>query len=681
MRHEYGPEVDLVGWRSVAATPESIAALVRVHPELVVRNAVLRRSFACGDAVCESAEAATPLRGTTCSADCGTPPPRPERSELLNSSAVMDIEADVAWVSTRGQGVRVAVLDTGYDAGAASKHPDRPVNLEPGLSFGSSQDDFSDIDLHGTHVAGIIAAPANGRGMIGIAPLAGVLPIRVFTRDSGRVGASDADIIAGIQAAVKSGAKVINMSLGGGLKSELEERALAEAYRRGVLLVAASGNSEDAAHGLVRTSLKLYPGAYKEVLTVGALDGSGVIASFSSTGSSLSLAAPGTWIYSSVPMGQGERAGSLSCRVDGRTRTFGVDVPPSSSGTPLPEAALATCGFGSVADVAACKPAGKLALVQRGPAGTSAISFADKVRNARLAGATGVLLYNHRAGDPAVGGGPLTNIDIGPGSPVPVYTLAAGDGELLAQLPTDTHCSMAVTLTDYAEESGTSMAAPVVSGVAALLWSRFPALTNVGLRQLMIESAIDLGPSGFDDEYGYGQVAPRRALYQGSPRATCGNGRWERSSEMCDGSFGIPASCDDLGYDAGSIACRSDCTGTDAAQCRCLPGELSAELDLDPLALRNGVAGMGVTYHVRLGSEAVRGAQAVVTISSGGRALRVYTTGKTDAQGLLYDFIPYRDAGLAAGEYEVRARITKGAAVCHGDQPTTPSSFSIRSFG
>src|SRR5262249_17938892 len=116
--------------------------------------------------------------------------------------------------------------------------------------------------------------------------------------------------------------------------------------------------------------------------------------------------------------------------------SFASFAPLGSSSTPVSDIPLASCGFGSIADIAACSSplAGRLALIERGPtgAGQQALPFADKVRNAREKGAVGIVLYNHRDGDPAQAGALLTAIDIGGAVPVPVLTLAAGDGEFLA---------------------------------------------------------------------------------------------------------------------------------------------------------------------------------------------------------------------------------------------------------
>ena len=119
------------------------------------------------------------------------------------------------------------------------------------------------------------------------------------------------------------------------------------------------------------------------------------------------------------------------------------------------------------------------------------------------------------------------------------------------------------------------MAAPVVSGVAALVWSAYKPLSNVALRQLLSERAVDLGSPGRDDLFGSGRIDAVRAMAQASPRALCGDGVRDRQSEVCDGRSSDGITCDDLGYDGvlgGQPGCNATCTGLSAGTCQCVPG-------------------------------------------------------------------------------------------------------------
>ena len=133
-----------------------------------------------------------------------------------------------AWDAGVGEGVTVAVLDTGVSAG-----PDGFTNLLAGIDTVGDGDGAEDYDGHGTHVAGTIAqATRNGYGTAGVAPGVNLLPVQVL----GRGGAGSAVSVArGIVAAVDAGADVLNMSLGTGASSRVIEQAVDYAVDRGVV--------------------------------------------------------------------------------------------------------------------------------------------------------------------------------------------------------------------------------------------------------------------------------------------------------------------------------------------------------------------------------------------------------------------------------------------------------------
>jgi type VII secretion-associated serine protease mycosin len=181
--------------------------------------------------------------------------------------------------------VIVAVIDQGVDA----KHPDLKGTLLPGYNTVNPVNQGSP-DYHGTHVAGIIAAKKdNGMGGYGVNPQAKILPIDVFDRGW---GASDFAIAQGILHAVDKGAKVINMSLGGPMRSPLIEEAIKKAAEKNVVIIAAAGNSGD-------DSLS-YPAAYEGVISVGSVNEDKTLSSFSTFGTSVDLVAPGNEIYSTI---------------------------------------------------------------------------------------------------------------------------------------------------------------------------------------------------------------------------------------------------------------------------------------------------------------------------------------------------------------------------------------------
>lgn len=259
-----------------------------------------------------------------------------------------------------GAGIKVGIIDTGIDV----DHPDLAV--VGGVTFVAGTTTYDDDNGHGTHVAGTVAALANGSGVIGAAPAASLYAIKVL--DSTGSGYWS-DVVSGIDWAVSNGMQIVNMSLGASSGTTTLQQACDNAYAKGVLLVAAAGNSGNAAGKGDNVG---YPAAYASVIAVAATDSDDVRASFSSTGPDVELAAPGVSIYSTY-----------------------------------------------------------------------------------------------------MGGG-------------------------------------------YSTLSGTSMASPHVTGVAALVWKANPSFANADVRNAMNSTATDLGAAGRDNWYGYGLVNAPRAVGGGT---------------------------------------------------------------------------------------------------------------------------------------------------------------------
>ncbi|MCW2139562.1 S8 family peptidase [Actinoplanes cyaneus] len=195
-----------------------------------------------------------------------------------------------AWQRSTGQGVTVAVIDTGVDA----SHPDLAGQVLTGYdAVADTGGGDTDPHGHGTHVAGTIAAlTGNGIGVSGIAPDVTVLPVRVL--DAKGVG-YDSDTAEAIVWAADHGADVINMSLGGTARSTAVTNAVAYARGKGVVVVAAAGN--ERAQG----SPVSYPGADPGVIAVAATDSGDVVAPYSNAGGYVDVAAPGSGILSTYP--------------------------------------------------------------------------------------------------------------------------------------------------------------------------------------------------------------------------------------------------------------------------------------------------------------------------------------------------------------------------------------------
>jgi subtilisin family serine protease len=229
-------------------------------------------------------------------------PKEPQPSEEL-PWGIDRIDADLAWGSYNGSGVNIAIIDTGID----KDHQDLLSNLAGGINFigkGPSWNrkidptKWDDDNGHGTHVAGIAAAVDNDIGVIGVATGARLWAVKVLDNaGSGYLS----DVIDGIYWAADNGMEVINLSLGID-KETLDQypndrQALQDAvdyayYSKGVVVVAAAGNEG------VGEDTVIYPARFDSVIAVAATDNNDDRASFSSTGPTVELAAPGVNIYS-----------------------------------------------------------------------------------------------------------------------------------------------------------------------------------------------------------------------------------------------------------------------------------------------------------------------------------------------------------------------------------------------
>lgn len=215
-----------------------------------------------------------------------------------------------------GEGVKVAVLDTGVD----TDHPDLQGLAADGAnirSFVPSEPTIEDVDGHGTHVAGTIASQLDASPRYGVAPNCTLLVGKVLNKDG---EGYDSWILDAIDWALDNGARVINMSLGsprgsGDPYSEAYEE-IATAYldsNTGPLLVAAAGNESDRQFGY--TAPVGNPAACPSVLSVAAIDEAGAVSWFSSGQvdeiGRVDIAGPGSNVYSSIPGGKyGNKSGT-----------------------------------------------------------------------------------------------------------------------------------------------------------------------------------------------------------------------------------------------------------------------------------------------------------------------------------------------------------------------------------
>lgn len=382
--------------------------------------------------------------------------------------------------STSSSRTMVCIIDSGYHLG----HADLPVSVSASSDSGTG-DPLVDGCGHGTHVSGTIAALQNAEGVVGVNGLNDVDLHVVKVFDNQCSWAFTSSLIKALDECVAAAGLntnlVVNMSLGGSRKSRTEERALAAASGPRRLFVAAAGNDG--------TTRKSWPASYDTVVSVGAVDEAAEIASFSQQNDQVELSAPGVNVLSTTPTAKSTSLMSPAGEIPALELEYSAKT--SAQGISGLLAAGGRCLEG-LPDFS-----GQIVICERGD-----ISFADKLLNAQNAGAVGVIIYNNVLGSFAGTLGSASDLYAIPG-----VTISQEDGlrllEFVAQAATLVN-SFDPTRGGYEAWNGTSMATPHVAGAAAAIWNRHPDLDAASLRQALQQTAVDLGPIGKDNAYGYG---------------------------------------------------------------------------------------------------------------------------------------------------------------------------------
>ncbi|HMR32471.1 MAG TPA: S8 family peptidase [Geminicoccaceae bacterium] len=237
-------------------------------------------------------------------------------AERRRSTGLLDMHVAPALAKTAGKGVDVAVIDTGIDA----RHVEFRGRIHP-LSGDIAGGSLLGPSGHGTHVAGIIGAARDARGMSGIAPAARLLALRADARDAacpdGGCSFRDADLARAVDQARLARVEVINLSLS---KPEPLEPVLTAALRRaalsGALIVVAAGNG-DSAEATWPARLATVKGLAGRLLVVGAVDRKDALWAYSNRPGDPALArqfvvAPGVDVLSTLPGGKYGRASGTS---------------------------------------------------------------------------------------------------------------------------------------------------------------------------------------------------------------------------------------------------------------------------------------------------------------------------------------------------------------------------------
>jgi subtilisin family serine protease len=200
------------------------------------------------------------------------------------------IHADAAQRTKTGKGITVAVIDTGV----STEHPGLRGRIVESHNFVEGGEQTFERDLHGTAVAGVIAAQRDDRvGMLGIAPDAGILALKAcwYSAADAKAVCSSWTLAKAVDFAIKAGAQVLNLSLSGP-PDALLERLIEKAQQRGMVVVAAAAESADAPG---------FPASMAQVIAVVASDSRGAVQLPAWTDRTFVMVAPGVDVLTTVP--------------------------------------------------------------------------------------------------------------------------------------------------------------------------------------------------------------------------------------------------------------------------------------------------------------------------------------------------------------------------------------------
>lgn len=400
--------------------------------------------------------------------------------QQLTPYAVYQSQADQLTFDANA-GMKVCVIDSGLD----SSNPDFIWGNITGDNNSGTGNWFDNGGPHGTHVAGTIGAADNNVGVVGMAPGVAMHIIKVFNAEG---WGYSSDLAHAANLCSQAGANIISMSLGGGGSNSTESNAFANFTQAGGLVVAAAGNDGN--------NVRSYPAGYPSVMMVGANDADNQIADFSQ--------------FPSCTSGRGKRA-TTDETICVEVTAGGVDTLStypagmataadlSADNTAFASSAMENSGqvtasayYMGTAESIDSGAAGKVCMIDRGN-----ISFYDKVANCENSGGTGAVIINNEAG--------MLYATLGETNDTTIPAVGAALEDRSALLAS-TNISINIGTSDYGYMSGTSMATPAVSGIAALVWSLHPECTGTEIRDALKATAQDQGTSGHDVYFGHGIV-------------------------------------------------------------------------------------------------------------------------------------------------------------------------------
>ena len=213
--------------------------------------------------------------------------------EYCIPKGIMNLNCEKLWnEGYTGEGIKIAVLDTGCDINHICLK-DRIIDYK-NFTIEGDKNDVTDKRGHGTHVAGIIAGNRIKQGVTGVAPDCELIICKVISSHGG----FDEDIIEALEYAIEQKVDIINMSLGGAGIHKTMHDLIKKATELGISVVCAGGNYGD---GRADTNELIYPGAFEEVIEVGAVDSNNMICKFSNSNDMIDVCSYGKGITSTFP--------------------------------------------------------------------------------------------------------------------------------------------------------------------------------------------------------------------------------------------------------------------------------------------------------------------------------------------------------------------------------------------
>jgi len=425
--------------------------------------------------------------------------------------------------------VKCCIVDTGY----ALDHPDLPTNNVSGDNSVRENWDWKvDLNGHGTHIAGTIAALRNNSlGIVG----AGEIPLHITRGLDDQARGFESTLIDAIEQCIAAGAKIINVSLGGNTMSENSREFYSRAVKvDGVMIVAAAGNQGAKIHQ--------YPASHPDVISVAAVYSWGRFWDKSNYSDQVELAAPGHGILSTTVTFAAVSTTNFS------HRAVQVDGTRSRNQRGL----LLDCGSGNY--VCGKSDNGTTTVLPGRQDGGICLMYRDHthlnkmVQNCEDGGGKGVIVFD---ANPALSSSTINTKSKWTRSSLSVVFVPMEVGEtLLASfIGTVTSIGFHDTKFDpkpthsYAYFEGTSMAVPHVVAAAALVWSYFPECSNNEIRYALAITASDQGKKGCDWDYGYGIVKAKDAydwlLSKQKLREPCGSGSWGQPLKEGEGGCNV----------------------------------------------------------------------------------------------------------------------------------------------